>query len=247
MSWKNIKTFLILLFLCINVYLLIITYQSGNAKELTEGNIYDTWILLEKNGITIDKNIIPKNAPEYKNIELSPLDFDDKDSVKYDENGVITITADVIINEQNAAGVIKDTMQKSGLDTKNIVVKKKHDGYYVAETVGGMQIFNNILRVSIDSGKTVFKGIWYEYHMTDSYRTAETKAVYATSALIAFISEFAQNGSEITISDISFGYHAVTDRSTSNAKSISAAPCYCLTDINGKSYYYNILDTSFVE
>ena len=239
MSWKNIKTFLILLFLCIDIYLLAITYHSSHAKELTDDNIYSTWTLLGKNNIAIDKNIIPKQALSYETIELTSLTEDVENS------SAVTIDETADINSQDAETVIKTVLDKYGISTKNLVIKEEDNTYYITETYRDMRLFNNKLAAKAKDGRLTINGTWYNYKITDSTGSAEQSYVYATSALIAFISR--HNGSETAITDITCGYYALTDQSTSNAKSISAAPCYRLTDKNDKIYYYNILDNSFIE
>lgn len=239
MSWKNIKTFLILLFLCIDIYLLAITYHTSHAKELTDDNIYSTWTLLGKSNIAIDKNIIPKQALKYETIELTSLPEDEGNS------SAVAIDEAADINNQNAQATIKNILDKYGINTKNLVIKEEDNTYYITETYRDMRLFNNKLAAKAKDGRLTIKGTWYKYKTTDNHSSAEQSYVYATSALIAFISR--HNGSETAITDITCGYYALTDQSTSNAKSISAAPCYRLTDKNDKIYYYNILDNSFIE
>lgn len=238
MSWKNVKTFLILLFLCIDIYLLAITYHNDHAKELTDDNIYATWTLLGKNNIAIDKNIIPKQALAYETIELTSLPDSEGN------NGVVTISENAEVNSQNANAVIKDILGRYGINTKNLFIKEENNTYYITETHRDMRLFNNKLAAVAKDGKVTIEGTWYNYRLADS-SAGEQSYVYATSALIAFISRY--NGSETEITDITCGYYALTDQSTSNAKSISAAPCYRLTDKQDRIYYYNILDNSFIE
>lgn len=59
MNWKNIKTFLIILFLGINIFLAVSTVRMHGADRLTEQNINDAVALLGQNNIYIDKSLIP--------------------------------------------------------------------------------------------------------------------------------------------------------------------------------------------
>ena len=255
MNWKNIKSFLILLFLCINVFLLIVIYNSHNAKELTDKNIEDAVHLLKSNNIIIDKDIIPKTAKSYSMLELSlisPTNSNsiDKSLISASDDGTISIAIDELssnIGEQSNENTIKNMLKKHGFNKKNIIIEAEPDGYYISEKTNDMQVFNNRLKVSTQKEYITLNGLWYDCKVTDYGIATDTKTVYATSALIAFISEQTKKDKTVYITDISFGYYAVIDKNTSNAKSISALPCYRLTDNDNNIYYYNILDGSFVQ
>lgn len=255
MSWKNIKTFLIILFLCINILLLTVISNSHKAQNLTESNIDDTVALLKANNIEIDKSIIPKSVSEYSSVELlSITDYDNpsisSDYVSKDIDGNITITLPEGISSSNTKNFekkLKSILVKYGFNDKTVVVEKKSDRYYVLEKIEDMQIYNNILKLDFNSNNIILSGTWYDHHISDSYKATDQKTVYATSALISYISEPNHSKDGTKLVDISFGYHALIDETNINAKSVSAAPCYCLTDDKGNSYYYNILEGSFVE
>ena len=244
MTWKNIKTFLILLFLCINVFLLMVTFNANSAKELSQSNINDAVKLLESNNIFINKSIIPKEAKEYSHIELSAIS--QKDQTRDNMITKITLSENpTYYTEGNFDEVIKKELKKYGFNTKNIIIQKQNDKYYISEKINNMQIFNNSLVFGIEGETAYLTGTWYDYQLYDNYADNRKKTVYATSALITFITEYSGN-KPINITDICFGYYAVIDKNTSNAKSISAAPCYRLTDSMGNLYYYNIYVGSFV-
>lgn len=245
MSWKNIKTFLILLFLFINIFLLVVTYKANNAKELSQSNINDTVKLLESNNIFINKNIIPKKSEEYGHIELSAIPHQEQSS----ESMFIKITLSekpTYYTEGNFDEAIKKELKKYGFNTKNIIICKQNGEYHISEKINDMHIFNNTLIFGYEEETAYLKGTWYDYQLYDNYIDNVKKNVYATSALISFISEYSGE-KPISITDICFGYYAVIDKTTSNAKSISAAPCYRLTDSKGNLYYYNINVGSFVK
>ena len=230
-----------------DIYLLGINLGNYTAKELTDASIYETCLILEKNGISIDKNIIPKSAIEYNNIEIYALDDSlMTENVSYDGQTISIKGYDGDINDKNYDNVIKNILKKNNLYSKNIVAEKFSDCYRVSESFNGMMIFNNNLKILSENDTNLLKGTWYSYHSTDGYAKPDQKLIYATSALIAFMgNEISDNVTEIT--DIDKGYYAITGSHTSDAKSISAIPCYRITADNKKTYYYNILDGSFVE
>ena len=61
MNWKNIKSFLIILFALINILLIVNTINLSKAYILSESDISNTVLLLEKNNINIDKKRHFKN------------------------------------------------------------------------------------------------------------------------------------------------------------------------------------------
>mgnify|MGYP003293129731 CR=1 FL=1 len=65
MNWKNIKTFLIILFLIINIYLIYSQYgfdfKSPNASYVNKDTLNDSVSIIKNNyNVNIDKNIIPE-------------------------------------------------------------------------------------------------------------------------------------------------------------------------------------------
>lgn len=255
MNWKNIKTFLIILFLGINVFLGISTVKMHGGDRLTEQNINDAVALLEKNNIYIDKSIIPTAPSDFDDIELSNPLFSDKSIdksliTKSDNDGICmripAITAD--INEKNAESKIRTILKQNKFKIKSIILTKMPDSdnkicYNMTSEHNGIKIFDNNMTITVDDGALLLSGTWYEYR-SESIISSGKKTVHATSALIEFISARANDGKAVTINDISLGYHAAGPDNRKNVKTISAFPCYRLTTDTGMVYYYNIRNGS---
>lgn len=259
MNWKNIKSFLIILFLCIDIFLVYITNVSHKSAVLSDENINDTVSLLRENDIYIDSNIIPKTVESYESIELSSLVFSDESPVDKSlidnfQDGTIKITlpADTSkINEQNAKSEILKILKNNGFDTRKILLEKAETdagtSYIMTSEYKKIKLFNNSMKITVDNDFITLSGTWFKSESANPYNPNGKRGVYATSALIAYISYKEQNiGNEkITITDICFGYHAKFDKNNMSLKYISASPCYRLTDESGNVCYYNIINGEF--
>ena len=83
MSWKNIKTFLIILFLIINAYLIFSQYgfdfQSSNKTYIDEKSLSDTISIIQKNyNIEIDNETVPYEVNNLGIIDVTNLIYTDK-------------------------------------------------------------------------------------------------------------------------------------------------------------------------
>ncbi len=257
MNWKNIKTFLIILFLGINVFLAVSTVKMHGADRLTEQNIDDAAALLEQNGIYIDKAIIPTVPASLDSIELSNPLFTDKSIDKSlitdssDSGFTVRIPADTSgINEKNAESKISTVLKNNKFKVKSIILSRADGGdkitYNMTSEHNGIKIFDNSMTLTVDDGALILRGTWYEYR-SESIVSGDKKSVHATSALIEFISAKPADGKAVTITDISLGYHAASPDNRKNVKTISASPCYRLTTDTGMVYYYNIRDGSLTQ
>lgn len=254
MNWKNIKTFLIILFLGINIFLAVSTVRMHGADRLTEQNIDDAVTLLAQNNIRIDKSIIPTVPANLDSIELfNPL-FADKGIDKSlitdsnDSGFTMRIPTDTSgINEKNAESKIRTVLKNNKFKVKSIILSKVDGGdkitYNMTSEHNGIKIFDNSMTLTVEDGALVLRGTWYEYR-SEAIISGGKKSVHATSALIEFISAKPNDGTAVTVTDISLGYHAVSPDNRKNVKTISASPCYRLTTDTGTVYYYNIRDGS---
>ncbi|MGE4284151.1 MAG: hypothetical protein AB7G87_10570 [Clostridia bacterium] len=71
MYWSRVKTILIILFLCINIFLLISMMVSVNQTiTISSDALEDTVEVLKRNGIEIDKNIIPTKMSHMPSLKM---------------------------------------------------------------------------------------------------------------------------------------------------------------------------------
>ena len=83
MSWKNIKTFLIVLFVVINIYLIYSQYgfsfKSSGSSYVNKDTLNDTIGIIEKNyNISLDKTIIPSKLKKLGIIDVTNIIYTDK-------------------------------------------------------------------------------------------------------------------------------------------------------------------------
>lgn len=252
MTWKNIKSFLIILFLCIDIFLLFVINSMNKSMELSNDNIKDAVELLNASDIFIDNKIIPKKSIKYSSVELMPAQTPEmfykvSHLITTSPDNQISFTLPVKLSEPINISEIKKVFAEYGIPSKNIVIKSNGNHTYITEKEGNALILNNIMRITTNENSTTFTGRWYEYQLSRNLSSRHTGDAYATSALISLINETAGKKENITISDIDFGYYSMMDISNSKAKSISAFPCYTITTNTGKTYYFNVLENSFVK
>ena len=115
MSWNKIKTFLIILFVLINLYLIfsaggIELFFSGSTGKLDEDTVNSTISVIKKNyDIKVDYNLIPKKLRCLNNIDVTNLIYTDTfEKIGYDisvqdsEFGFSINTDAYSYNEENA-------------------------------------------------------------------------------------------------------------------------------------------------
>ncbi len=256
MNWKNIKSFLIILFTLINILLIVNTVNLSKAYILSDADISNTVLLLEKNNINIDKKIIPSSAKKYDNIHLTDLAFSDENMMdkfniiqSNDGNIIMKFKSDEISNQKNTEKFIYGILKDNNFNVKDIkLYKKTSDGlkYEMTSYYDGLEIYDNHLDITVNDASIEFYGKWYTYDTEIINFAQKNNIVYATSALAEFISVKPDTDKKITITDISIGYKSLQDDSTNNIKTIAAVPCYRLTTDKGLVYYYNIRNGKFM-
>ncbi len=249
MNWKNIKTFLILLFLCVNIFLITIFVNTHNARKLTDKNISETLILLENNNIKIDGQIIPRDAFFNNPVHLTDIYFSDilssKNIIRDNNQVIITLNIDEHKSTKSETLIIQ-TLKKYGFDISNINIKYFDGSYTITSKFDEIPIFNNYMTATIQNQSLVLCGNWYT--AKESYMWQQASPSYATSALINFISCPYRNTQKTSVvTNIEYGYYAQSDNTTQNIKTILSSPCYRLTTDDGMMYYYSVIEGKFVK
>lgn len=250
MSWKSIKTFLIVLFLILNVFLIILTYKMNNAKNLSQSQISETITLLNTNNIEVDPSIIPVSPSEDNTINLTDIYYmnENTDDIIRTENELIIKIPYYTKNNKSVQNNILNSLENYGFDTENIkVFEDENNQYKIKYYINNMQVFDNDMSLNIDNDTITLKGKWYIYESENAYNWEYGGSGYATSALINFISHPKRDKSKTTtITAIDYGYYANSDNFNKNYKIISSTPCYRLTTDTGMMYYYSVSEGNFV-
>ncbi len=255
MNWKTIKTFLIFLFLAVNIFLLAISYKSYTMAKLSDRTIADALNLLENNNISLDTSIIPRDAARLDNIQLTNLYYSViatpyKSQMMFTDNGMVSLILpanDIPSDKSNLSDYIINNLSIHGFDTKNINIRQQDNTYIITYKFNKLPIFNNYMTVTPDGNTLRLVGNWYVSEKESTYTGKDTRHIYATSALTELISHPSRNSNEkLTITNIDTGYYADISSGAENIKIISASPCYRLTTDSDKVYYYSITDSKFL-
>ena len=191
MNWKSIKTFLIFLFLIVNIFLIFLTIQMNNAQKLNDNDISETITLLKKNNISIDSNIIPRVPSESDIIHLTDIYFAGNlniPDIQRTETGVEIKLPFENSDSSSLEDAINETLKKHGFDTKNIKLSKSDNQYIMTYYVDGIPVFNNNLTISVSDNELALTGTWYVNESKNTYTWQQAGTSYATSALVNFIS-----------------------------------------------------------
>ncbi len=253
MNWKTIKTFLIFLFLAVDIFLLAMTYGFYNSAKLSDQTIADTLTLLKKNSINVRESIIPRDAADTESIQLTNLYYstiaDNNAQIKLTDNGKISMTlpaSDIPSNSTSVPGYISEKLSDIGFDTKNITITRGNGSYIMTYSVNKIPVLNSIMEVTVTDNSIKLVGSWYINEKQNTYNANTSSSVYATSALVEFISHPGRGSDPVTITNIDMGYYANTGSGTSDIKIVTASPCYRLTTDSNKVYYYSIPDSKFI-
>lgn len=224
----------------------------NKSTELSDVNIKDTVSLLNASGIIIEEKIIPKKSMKYSSVELIPADVPEifkkiSHLITSTEDNNISFTIPVKLSDITSVSEIKKIFEEYDIPCKNIFVKSNGGHTYITIKEKNALILNNHMKITTSESGTTFTGRWYEYQLSDNFSSQRTGNAYATSALISLIKETAGKTENIVVNDIDFGYYSMVDISNSKAKSMSAFPCYTITTDKGITYYYNILENSFIK
>ncbi len=79
MNWDRAKTVLIFLFLCINIFLLLVLlYTTQNTRVIPKDVIQTAITVLEQRGIAVSENVIPEKRFENASVDMKNI-FSDPD------------------------------------------------------------------------------------------------------------------------------------------------------------------------
>ncbi len=265
MNLGKVKTFLIVLFLGINVYLLISLFTSSTFYIDNE-TIESTVEVLKTNKIEVDKDLIMKSVENLKNIDTNNVLYTESFK-KNNKNGAFEIKDDVFSGQKNFGnlyakndGNIKDTikeyLEESGFSTeymKTGEIFKNEKGekvFFINCYVDDYEVFDSKIKVTVQKNNNVLiKGSWYEPLSDDvKLRTRSRDTVYITSVLVSMIqNEEIMKNAPFRIKDIDYGYLAGASYGEGTHVKSSALPYYRIKDDKGNVYYYDAQNGSYLK
>ena len=252
MTWDKLKNFLIVLFLCINVFLVICTVKSNSGDKLSDKTLDYTVSLVKNAKISIKREQIPKNSIHFEGIEFEPFGKNNliQKSI-YDftqKNGVFSFKCKKKFNEN---ATVKSVLNEVGFNFKNaeVVSDEKKDGtrnIVLRETIDKLVIYSSYIHITINkNGIAKFEYKWYN-SIDNTKSKSEQKSVFASTVLTDFINNSERADSSNKIVKISYGHYIPDIDDDNNIQTIMSIPAYCVCTSDGYEYYYNALDGTFI-
>jgi len=260
MSWKNIKTFLIILFLIINIYLIYSQYgfdfKSSNASYVNKDTLNDSVSIIKNNyNVNIDKNIIPEKLNKLSIIDVTNIIYTDKfknSAFKFETSGsgfnAHIETETYSYNEANAKSQFAGILNNMGIDKSSYIIDvKKTDEGLVCKAKARIKpydIFNTGIKAVFAPKKINLSGTWYiaEEGILEKNKKKDDMADIPSVLIDLADWSSKSEGSPKTITGFSYGYYVSSYDENSASKTSSAIPCYMLTTDEGLKYYYDSLN-----
>ena len=254
MSWERVKTVLIFLFLCINIFLVSYMLMSiSQSTEIDRTTVLGTVNVLKAGGVTVDADIVPTSIPKYDNADVYNIALDEKfidkagDSLKItDSEFELFYEYDVSgIDESNIDKTVKSILKDLSIDTKCVVVKHsgQGDGLYakVHYEDDDMVFYEPYISFYKQGNGFKIKGYWFTpREKIEKSNVRGPEMAYITSILVDFMSNTDREiSTDSVISGIDIGYSVQNYDTGSVHMSVPAVPAVRLMTQDGKEYYYN--------
>lgn len=265
MSWKRIKTFLIILFLLINLYLVL--SDSGNlfgsktSTRIDEKSITQTVDILADNyNIKLDKSIFPTSIDNLNNIDVTNYIYSEEItnsdyniSVSGAKFSSVIETDTYSYNETNAKKEFVALLSSLGIKegTYKLYFYKTDAGLacYAQGYIDKYPLFNSSISALFGSRRIAFGGQWYLSNAENIELTNDTIQMCAPSSVLIDAAERATTTETPSNSfeKISYGYFASYYDEYQLSKTASAIPCYVIETDIGSKYYYDALNGNFLK
>ena len=260
MNLGRVKSFLIYLFLAINICLVVSLVMSSSFRidDLTLNN---TVKILSDSGVSIEKELIPKKVKNLKNIEAVNVIYTDgfKNSENYKNFTVSGISFSY--NEKNNSlynfknskikKQILNFLKESGFNTNYMVFSeisesKNTKKLEITCMVNDYCVFDSKITAEIKENSFELIGIWYEPKTNSVFSNSRTRStVYITSVLIDLAENENFKHGPKKITNIEYGYMSGTLYGNTGHITATALPYYRITDEAGKIYYYDASDGTY--
>ena len=266
MNWKRIKTFLIVLFLIINIYLLSTTsgsviFRMPSVTKIENETVKKTISVISDNyGVSVSEDVIPLKITHLVNIDVTNFIFTDYfeksayDFVQNESDFECEIkTHTYSYTEAIAKEEITHILSEIGIDSSTYKLTFKKSDYglvcIISEYVSDYPVFDGKIYAEFTSSTIKLKGNWYFTKMTEveKYGTSE-RLTDITSVMIDCVSAISVNRKEkYSISNIDYGYIVEYYDDNVITKSASAIPCYMIETDFGHKYFYDAYNGNFIK
>lgn len=249
MNLGKVKTFLIILFLGINIYLACVTYYS--SRFFTDAKTLDTAVDILKNyDITVKAETVPKYTVNLLNIDTENIIY----SKKFNKSGNFSTNGDEFtstVKEKNihlakesaVKRSVLDYLSENGFETRNMKFKNDGDKLIIYCNIRGYDIFDSLITVDVKENSYTLSGSWFEPLTNKVHsRSRERKTVYITSILLSMAqNEDITKNTPFEITKIDYGYLAGKSYDGSHVTA-AALPYYRIYDSKGNIYYYDAVN-----
>ncbi len=249
MNLGRVKSFLIILFLGINIYLICNWYISSRffiKRETVESTIE----ILSDYGIELKEETVLKHTVNLRNIDTSNIIYtpgfqeNKSDLVTVDGNMFSIEVRDGSIGQKGERALKKAVTQyleELGLNSRYMKYINKNGNRYIYLDIKGYEIFDSVISIEPAEKGFILKGSWFEPMGSRIHsRKRERDTVYITSVLMSMTADeeiMAKAPFEIT--DIKYGYLAGKPYGEGAHVTATALPYYKITDSKGNTYYYD--------
>ncbi|MBQ8588701.1 MAG: hypothetical protein IJ454_04840 [Clostridia bacterium] len=254
MNLGKVKTFLIVLFLGINIYLLGSMYMSSRFF-VDKDSVKATVDILARYDITVNEETVPDYTINLRNIDTENTIYTEnfeKDGFDISGN---RFRCEIKREDKKGAGSVvkevKSFLESSGFETRHMkfIKSDKADTWYICGYVSGYRIFDSTIKLTVQEDKYILSGTWFE-PMSDKIRSHQRtrSTVYITDVLIDMThNENIMTNAPFEITDIDYGYLAGKPYGNGNHLTASALPYYRIKDSKGNVYYYDAQDGTYLK
>lgn len=233
MNWERMKSFLIVLFIGINIFLIGFMLNSvKNTTTVSKSVATDTVSILMNNNIYIDGRIIPLSTDNPGSFEVTPINVNS------------TYTSSKNITDKNANDEIKKALRSVGIKKDYIITKNSDGSYCIGQRAYGHFIFDSAVFAKINGNTITIEGRWYTPASKPDGKDGDMLPV--TSVLIEFMNNPSRDGNiHNCITSVSIGYCVPGHDSGADYISMTAVPCYSITTSDGASFLYEASNGAF--
>lgn len=264
MNLGKVKTFLIVLFLGINIYLIISSFLT--ARFFIDSKTIDNTVeLLKRNQISIDEDLIDNSFANLKNIDTNNIVYTKKFK-EANKDGLFKTENDIFICEREFEGIyklsdrkikkeIEKFLEASGFETEHMkygkisVNKKGEKTYKIRCLVKGYEIFDSSIKVTVLKDSFKIRGSWYEPLSEDiKSRSGSRDVKYVTSVLLSMLqNEDIMKNKPFAIKAVDYGYLSAASYGQGAHVTTSALPYYRIITSDGKVYYYDATNGAYLK
>ncbi len=244
-NWEKLKTFLIVLFAVLNVFLIaFISFQNAKFSNISDDTVDGTVNILKSKNINVDSDKILRkqvnlNVIELKNAVVShsfPSEF------KRVDEKTFSIEKEGSIKTEND---IKKVLKQIGIkDNTKIITDGTKATVYLQ--IKDYKVFDVSLELIQEGGKVKISGSWY-FPETKPKKSSDMSDIVSLTGVLIDFSNIASSENFINIDKIELGYYISESSRNIEKLNVTAAPCYKISTSDGKNYYFNARNGEFLK